>query len=158
MKNYQVLFLKILIGMAIIPVLFLVLYKFPSLFIEGFSSGSEYVPYLFGSMISVCIMSVPYAISLVHTFKLLILLEKKEFVSQNSEKSLTIIKKMAFIVAIIFLVDMPFIYIIADMDDAPGLIMIGLFLMIFALAIGVFANLIKKFISEQRSEKSINNG
>lgn len=154
MKNYQVLFLKVLTGMAMIPVLFLDLYQFPLLFIEGASSDSVYVPYLFGLMISVYLMSVPYALGLVHVFKLLILMENKEFVSEAAEKSLKTIKKMAFIVAIIFLVDMPFVYIVAEMDDAPGLIMVGLFLMTFALAIGVFANLIKKFISEQRTEKA----
>jgi hypothetical protein len=156
MKNYPVLFLKILLGILLIPVLFLDFYHFPLLFIDGLGSDSLYMPYLFVLMISIYVMSVPYAISLVNTFKLLILLENKEFVSETSEKLLKIIRKMAYIVAGVFLVDLPFIYILAQMDDAPGLIIIGLFLMVFSLGIAMFANLIKKFISEQRNEKSIN--
>jgi hypothetical protein len=99
-------------------------------------------------MISVYFISVPYSYAFYITYKLLCLIETREFFTKKSEVYLTKINKLAYLVAVFFTIDLPFIYIMADMDDAPGLVMIGLFLTIFSLAIGVFANVLKKVVVE----------
>lgn len=147
-KNWQVKFLKIISILAIVPAMFLCLYYFPSLFIKGVDLSSPYAPYMLVIIISVYFISVPYTYAFYITFRLLCLIESREFFTEQSTNYLTRIKKLAYLVAVFFTVDLPFIYIVADMDDAPGLVMIGLFLTIFSLAIGVFASVLSKVVIE----------
>ncbi|QWB99404.1 DUF2975 domain-containing protein [Mycoplasmatota bacterium] len=148
MKKYYIYFLKTTTLLASLPVLFLCLYYFPILFVEGSKSDSVYVPYLFMIMISFYLMAVPYFMSLIETFKLLINTNKNEFLSQLSIQSLNKIKYMAFCISIIFMIDLPVIYFIANMDDAPGLILFGGFFVLLSLTIGVFSGLIKNIIKD----------
>jgi hypothetical protein len=147
-KNWQVSFLKIISVLAVVPPMFLCLYYFPKIIIEGVDLSSPYAPYMIVIMISVYFISVPYSYAFYITYKLLCLIETREFFTKKSEVYLTKINKLAYLVAVFFTIDLPFIYIMADMDDAPGLVMIGLFLTIFSLAIGVFANVLKKVVVE----------
>lgn len=147
-KNWQISFLKVISVLAVIPPLFLCIYFFPKIVIEGIDLSSPYAPYMIVIMISVYFISVPYSYAFYITYKLLCLIEKREFFTKESEANLTKINKLAYLAAVFFTIDLPFVYILADMDDAPGLVMVGLFLTIFSLAIGVFASVLKKVVVE----------
>jgi hypothetical protein len=118
------------------------------MFIEGVDFSSPYAPYMMVIVVSVYFISIPYSYAFYITYKLLCLIELREFFTEKSADYLTRINKLAYLVAVFFTIDLPFIYIMADMDDAPGLVMVGLFLTIFSLAIGVFANVLKKVVVE----------
>ncbi|QWC00507.1 DUF2975 domain-containing protein [Mycoplasmatota bacterium] len=149
MKDFHVTYLKITTILAGLPILYLCLYQFPVLFIAGMESDSVYIPYLFVLMISIYIIAFPYIFALIETFKILLNIQKEKYFSKSTEKSLKNICGLAYLIAFILFLDLPFIYRIANMDDAPGLIVIGLFFMMFTLSIGVFAGLLKRIVTKQ---------
>ncbi|MCF7923473.1 MAG: DUF2975 domain-containing protein [Candidatus Izimaplasma sp.] len=155
MKHYQILFLKIVTIIAVVPILFLCLYQFPLSFIEGFNSDSVYVKYIFVILISVYLMAIPYILSLYHGYKLLVNIDSEKTYSDSTIKSLFFIQVSAFIIALLFLIDLPVVYIIANLDDAPGLILIGMGFVGVSLTIGVFAGLLKTIVNKTILERAL---
>lgn len=51
---------------------------------------------------------------------------------------------------------MPFVYLIAELDDAPGLIIIGMIPIFASTVIAVFAAVLKKLLQEAIDIKSEN--
>ncbi len=93
--------------------------------------------------------SISFLFSLYETFKFLSYIEKDNAFSELSLKSLNKIKISNIIVSIIlYLTGMPVIFLIADLDDAPGLIFFGLIFasvpLIIATSVVVLHKLFKK--------------
>jgi len=56
----------------------------------------------------------------------------------------------------LYVVGMPLFYLIAEMDDAPGIILIGLVMIFAALVIAVFAAVLQKLLKNAIDIKSEN--
>jgi hypothetical protein len=87
------------------------------------------------------------------SFKILIEIEKTNFFSLTVINHLKNIKWSSLIISLIFLIDLPFVYLIADFDDAPGLILFNAFFVGMALVSFFFAELLKNIVSNQIENK-----
>ena len=148
MKNWQSLFLKIVIIILVLPILFLAFYLFPHYIYLGFQSDSSYAPYLLVLVISCYFIFVPLLMIFYKSFKLLIKIDKKEFFTEETIKSLKFISILAYAITLVLVCDLPFVYIVANMDDAPGLLLIALFITGFVLSFGVLVSLIKTLVKD----------
>ena len=69
------------------------------------------------------VSAIPYFFALFQTMKLLGQIDRNEAFSIRSVNALKNIKRCAIVISGLFIVDLPFLYRIADLDDAPGVLL-----------------------------------
>ncbi len=100
--------------------------------------------------------AIPFYGALYQGMRLLRYIDSKQAFSQLSVTALKRISIFATIISGIFIVSLPFFYIWAQNDDAPGLILFALFLVCAPFVIGVFAAVLQRLLQEALHIKSEN--
>lgn len=156
LKKSSTLFLKIVIFLVGLLVLGLALAILP--FIAEYIIkrntiwGYAHVPIFLGAYFSV----LPFFFALYQSFKLLSFIDKNLAFSFSAVQSLKKIKYAAFTFSGLYILLMPFFYLIGELDDAPGVILIGLILTFTAFVMGVFAAVLEKLLQDALQMKSEN--
>jgi len=146
MKKYSTTFLKIAVTLIGIPVLALCIFWVPG-----------FVGYIdFPIIIGVYISALTFFFALYQAIKLLTYIDKNKAFSELSVKALKNIKYCANTISIIYLVIVPFIFPIADADDAPGLVAFPLIIIFGAMVIAVFAAVLQRLLHDAIEMKSEN--
>ena len=145
LKNVLLIFGIVLIGILVFP--------FPLIIVKLFNSDLVIRTYLLIGIFSIYLIAVPFIYSLFLSFKILTEIEKTNFFSLTVIDHLKNIKWSSLIISLIFLIDLPFVYLIADFDDAPGLIFFNAFFVGMALVSFFFAELLKNIVSNQIENK-----
>lgn len=145
MKQYSTLFLKLVIVFLGIVVLALCIFLLPwfKVAVEN-NPKVAYLPYLVLSYLY--ITAIIFFFALYQSFKLLYYIDKNKAFSELSLKALNNIKKCAFTISSMYIVAMPFIFHVAQVDDAPGLAAIGLIVTFASVVISVFAAVLQKLL------------
>ena len=100
--------------------------------------------------------AIPFFIALYQAFKLLSYIDKNTAFSVASVKALKYIKYCGIAMSILYFAGMPILFQIADADDAPGLVLIGLALATAPLVVAVFAAVLQKLLQNAIDIKSEN--
>ena len=145
MKKGSTLFLKAVIVLIGLLVLALCIFALP----KGITSDETgaYKPILIGMYVP----AIPFFIALFQGMKLLNAIDTGKIFSTSAVKSLRIIKYCGFAIFALYLVAMPYIFYLADMDDAPGVALLGFIFTFAGLVVGtsaaIFQNLLKNIIN-----------
>lgn len=144
MKRVTTLFLKgtvCLIGMGILALLIFVV----PLIAEEFA---KYFPayMLYPVIIGMYMTALPFFFALFQALKLLSYIDKNMAFSDSSVKALKNVKWSAFSISIVYVVLLPFLYLLAEYDDAPGFIVIGLVFIFASFVIAVFAAVLQMLL------------
>ncbi len=148
-KVASTLFLKgtiFIIGAAVLAACIFVVF---TLFQENIGM---YVPVLIGLLIS----AVPFFIALFETLNLLSFIEENTAFSEASVNSLKKIRNCGIAISMIFVAELPFIFQAAQMDDAPGVVLIGLIIIFFSIVVAVFATVLERLLRNALDIKSEN--
>lgn len=148
-KRGSTLFLRGVVWLLGLIVLFLCVFLLPLLAQEDIG---YYRPILFGLYVP----AVPFFVALYQTLKLLDCIDKNKAFSQASVTTLMQIRRCAVIIAGLFTAGMPYIAYVADQDDAPGAILMGLVIIIASSAVAVFAAVLQKLLSDALAIKAEN--
>lgn len=156
MKRGSTLFLKLAVMLMGIPVLALCIFLVPEIasFAAELYPDHSYIKYLV--MIDLYGSAIPFYMALYQAFKLLTYIDANNAFSDLSVKALKNIKNLAMTISIVFVVGMPLFYLVAERDDAPGIIIIGLILIFASLVIAVFAAVLQRLLQEAINIKSEN--
>ena len=92
---------------------------------------------------------IPFFFALYQAWRLLGALGNGEVFSPSSVKALQNIKFSALVICLLYLLELPFLYRLTQVDDAPG-IPIGLFVILVSGGIAIFTGFLQK-----RLEKGI---
>lgn len=87
-----------------------------------------------------------FFVALFQTLKLLTYIDTNRAFSQLALKSLRVITYCASIVSGVFVAGMPLVYYIAESDDAPGLIILGMLFVGAPLVVALFAAVLEKLL------------
>ncbi|QHS21494.1 DUF2975 domain-containing protein [Virgibacillus sp. MSP4-1] len=159
MKRGSTLFLKIAVILIGMPVLALCIWLLPQIAAEAFeqaAKGAE-LGYIVITILTIMYLSaIPFYFALYQAFNLLNYIDRNQAFSDLSVRALKNIKYCAVIISGLYVVALPFIYIIAEWDDAPGLILIGLVIAGASIVIAVFAAVLQKLLQEAIRIKSEN--
>ncbi|HRN86016.1 MAG TPA: DUF2975 domain-containing protein [Candidatus Dojkabacteria bacterium] len=154
MKKKETLFLKsviLLITLAVVT--FLVFLTIP--FRNELSQPYEERDYL--PIFSVIYFSsMPFLYGLYQSFKLLTFIDRNKAFSKLAISSLNRIKLSSLTISAIFTIHLPFIFKIADMDDAPGLMLIALIIIFATFVVAIFAAVLQKLLQNAIDIKSEN--
>lgn len=150
MKRSSTLFLKAtIVGLATLALVVCIV-AIPRI-INEFSLGG-YDPILIGMYVAV----VPFFVALFYAMKLLGYIDRNQAFSVNSIQALKAIKYCATIIAGLFALGMPYIYYVANEDDAPGVIVLGLVMVFAPFVVATFAGVLQKLVQNAVDIKSEN--
>lgn len=93
---------------------------------------------------------------LFQTFKLILNIDRNEAFSESTIKCLKNIRNSGYVMTGIYVLLMPIIYLIAEFDDAPGLILFGAFFVFVAAVIVAFADVLNKLFANALAYKKEN--
>ncbi|MFC6463392.1 DUF2975 domain-containing protein [Marinilactibacillus sp. GCM10026970] len=99
------------------------------------------------------ITGVCFLFMLAQSFKLIVHIDENEAFSVSTISCLKNIRNAASIMTGIYLLLLPIVYLVADRDDAPGLILVGLFFLFFSAVIVAFADVLNILFSNARAYK-----
>lgn len=156
MKQGSTLFLKIAVILIGIPILALCIFVVPEVaeFAAELYPEIAYMNYLV--FIIMYGAAIPFYIALYQAFKLLSYIDKNKAFSKASVRALKNIKYCAITISIVYVVGMPLFYLMAERDDAPGIIVLGMIIIFASLVIAVFAALLQKLLKNAIAIKSEN--
>ncbi|WP_010531351.1 DUF2975 domain-containing protein [Lentibacillus jeotgali] len=159
MKKGSTFFLKIAVIFIGIPVLALCIFLLPQIANEAtLQAGrdSELAYVVFGMLIIMYAATIPFYFALYQALRLLSYIDKNQAFSHISVRALKNIKNCAITISGLYVVALPLVYIIAEWDDAPGLILIGMVIIGASIVIAVFAAVLQKLLQEAIDIKSEN--
>ncbi|MFH5181412.1 DUF2975 domain-containing protein [Paenibacillus sp. TAB 01] len=142
----ETLFLKAAVVLIGIPVLAICIFLVPEIgkFTAELYPGHTYLKYLV--ILDLYAAALPFYFALYQAFKLLSYIDKNKAFSELSVKALKNIKYSALIISALYVLGMPLFYMIAEADDAPGIILIGLVIIFAALVIAIFAAVLQRLL------------
>ncbi|WP_150273889.1 DUF2975 domain-containing protein [Paenibacillus tepidiphilus] len=150
------LFLKAAVIVIGLPVLALCIFIVPQ--IAGFAAElypeHSYLKVLVAA--DLYASAVPFYYALYQAFKLLGYIDRNEAFSELSVRALTTIKYCAIAISGLIAAGMPIYFLMADKDDAPGLVAIGLIIIFASLVIAVFAAVLQRLLQQAIELKSEN--
>jgi hypothetical protein len=140
MKRSSTLFLQgtiLLIGTVVLAIC---LFALPP------AIASEDVGYYRPLLLGLYVPAVPFFFALYQALKLLRYIDNSTAFSNLSVKALQSIRNCAVIIAAMFTAGSPYIYYVANRDDAPGVLALGLVIVFASIVIAVFATVLEKLL------------
>ena len=150
LERSSTLFLRLILLVLTIGVLVLcgfLLYQI----IQSDSLG-YYRPILMGLVIS----AIPLIYIFYQAYNLLNNIDNNLSLTDSSVNSLRIIKMCSFIISFMYLIGSPFIFNVAQQDDAPGVVLINIILIMGPFSVGVFTYILQKLLINAIGYKSEN--
>jgi len=154
MERVSTLFLKITLFVFAIPILAACVLGLPQL-IDEFSDYDQMWVYL-PVIIVLYAAAVPYFIALYQAFGLLNYIDKSIAFSELSVTALKRIKYCAIAIGCLIAAILPCLYLIAQEEDAPGLLVIGMAIAFASFVIAFFAAVLQKLLRSAIDIKSEN--
>jgi hypothetical protein len=139
MKQGTTTILKLALFLIVIPILCFFIIVLP-----GVTTGLSHVfpvsPYVqyFGFM-GLYGAVTPFLVALYLTLKLLINFKKEKAFSESSLIALKNIKYCAKIISVLYVIGMPLLFLMGDADDAPGVVLFGLIVILAGITSAFFA-------------------
>ncbi|WP_080873727.1 DUF2975 domain-containing protein [Oceanobacillus timonensis] len=156
MPKSSTVFLKTVVYLMGLLIFVLSIFLIPQ-FINNISDGPSMVKWvIYPIIIGFLLTTIPYYMALYQALRLLKLIDKNDAFSESAVFTLKKIKQYALIITGIYIVMMPFIYIFAEKDDAPGAIIIGFVPMFASFVIAVFASVLQKILKNALDIKTEN--
>lgn len=146
MKRGSTLFLKLAVFLIGVPILSLCIISF--IWLINHPVSPDYSHILYPIVIGMYISVIPFFVALYLAFKLLNYIDRGEAFSEISVKALKNIKFCALSVSGLYVVMIPFVYMIAELDDAPVLIFVGLVPIFASMVIAVFVAVLQRLLQE----------
>ncbi|WLD92917.1 DUF2975 domain-containing protein [Alkalihalobacillus sp. AL-G] len=152
----ETFFLKFVVVLMGLPVLALCIFLLPGLseYVAEIIPELSYMKYLF--LIGMYATAIVFFFALYQTLKLLTYIDKNKAFSELSVSALKFIKYCAITISILYIAELPIIYLIADADDAPGVMLIGLVITFASMVIAIFAAVLQKLLKHAIGIKSEN--
>lgn len=105
-------------------------------------SLGDYRPILIGATFT----TFPFLYIFYQSNRLLRFIERNQSLTKGAVKALQHITFSSFVISGMYLFGAPFIYTVAERDDAPGVILINLILIAAPLIVGVFSWILQKLL------------
>ncbi|MCM3629406.1 DUF2975 domain-containing protein [Paenibacillus glycanilyticus] len=153
MKRVSTLFLKITVILMGLPALAVCVFAVIALIRDN---PNQFPGKMHISDIGFFVAVIPYFIALYMAMKLLGYIDKNIAFSDLSVQAIKKIKYCGLSIGIIFAAMMPYVYIMARQEDAPGIIVIGLAIAFASFVIAVFGALLERLLQNAIRLKSEN--
>lgn len=148
--------LKIALIFIGLPVLALAIYLIVMFASIGNQLNPNYAYIIYSLLVIFYLMLVPFYYAIYQAIKLLTLIDKDQSFSIESINALKWIKYSAMVILLLGSIAMPFVYLVAELDDAPGLILFAMIIPFGALIITLLAAILQKVLKNAFEIKTEN--
>lgn len=148
MKSYSTLFLRIVIVLMGIPIIGILIFMLPVILKDASESSYKMAYILYSILALMYLTAVPYFYALYQGLRLLSYIDTNKAFSDLSVNSLRKIKISASIISLIYLAGMPLFFILGEVDDAPGVVLMGIIFIFAPGVIAVFASVLQRILQE----------
>lgn len=156
LNRTSTVFLRVAVSVISLGVVALCVSLLPFLWSEAYNHQPEY-GYTIRVVVAAMYLSVvPFYIGIYKGWRILDAIDKGQAFSPRPIRALRTISYAAALISLIYALSLPFFYIWADVTDAPGLMIIGLFLTGMPLVISVAIGILQRLLAEAVSIKSEN--
>lgn len=152
----ETMFLKISVFLIGIPVLALCIFVLPLIAKDAAESSTKMAYVLYGILIVMYVSVIPFLLALFQALKLLSYIDSNNAFSELSVKALKNIKNCATIISLLYVVGLPLFYVVGEVDDAPGVILIGMSFIFAPMVVTVFAAVLQKLLKNAIDIKNDN--
>ncbi len=156
MKRGTTLFLRIAVILMGLPILALCIFLVPEIANYAADLYPDIASMKYLVLINLYATAIPFYFALYQAFKLLSYIDTNKAFSDLSVKALKTIKYCAIAISTLYAAGMPLFYLVAEVDDAPGIIVIGLVIIFASMVIAVFAAVLQRLLQEAIKIKSEN--
>ena len=145
--------LKIALVLIFIPIVLITCFATPSLYVEAVENNEINHYFVLAFVVLMILVLLPCAVAIFQTLKLFTNIEKGVYYSEKSMKSFRVIQYSGVVAAGLFAAMLPSVFYFAEMDDAPGLVLLGLIFVFGGCAIAVFASVMRDLVMEKVLEQ-----
>ena len=150
-ERSSTLFLRLAVLAISLAVLALCVFLLPIIWMDAYKEFPHCGYAVRAVVVAMYLAAVPFYIGIYKGWRVLDLIDKNLVFSVKSVKSLQGVAYCAGIISLIYIASLPFFYIWAQYVDAPGLMVIGLFLvgmpMIVSVAVALLARLLRQAVT-----------
>jgi len=155
MKPSSTLFLKGVIVLMVVIVAAISIFGFPVIIREA-SNYIELPQLQYPLLLDMYAAVIAFLIALYQGLRLLTYIDNNKAFSELSVKALTNTKYSATAISFFLALHMPVVYLVAEKDDAPGLILFAMAFVFAPAVIAVFAAVLQRLFQEAINIKSEN--
>lgn len=152
MKRGSTIFLRAVVIAIGLIVLALCVFALPRLIMSELEGDFDYGPIFAGMYLP----AIPFFFALYQALKLLSYIDKNEAFTEPSVKALKRIKYCGFIISGLYAAGMPYIFYVADRDDAPGVAALGFVIIGASFVVATAAALFQRLFQNAVDIKSEN--
>lgn len=154
MERGTTFFLRGVILLIGIAVLAICLFALPRAIALELAGGADFD---YGAIfVGLYVPAIPFFIALFQALKLLGYIDQNKAFSDLSVAALKKIKYCAITISALFAAGMPYIFYVADRDDAPGVALIGFIIIFASMVIATFAAVLQKLLKNAIDIKAEN--
>lgn len=154
MRKYSTLFLRLTIILIGLPVLVAGIYSL-IMMVRG-EVNLQYKNIVYPILIGLYGSMIPFYIALFNAFKLLNYIDNNTAFSKLSVDSLKYIKYSANSISLIYILMMPFFFLLGDKDDASEIVLFGLIFLLASIVISFFATVLQRLLKDAIQIKTEN--
>lgn len=154
MKKGSTVFLRlVVIGFGLL-VLALCVLVFPAIYREWALQYPNIAPVRYVVLVGLAASAVCFFLALQQTLLLLNFIDKNTAFSDMSVRAIGKIKQCGMVIGVLYTAALPLVYYMADQDDAPGLMLLGLIITSVAFVVATFAAVLQKLLKSAIALKS----
>lgn len=142
----KIIFLKTAVIFFGVMVSAFILFFLSAVFNDAAAGGTKMAYVLYGISTIMALSLIPFTAVLYQVFKLLSYVDSENIFSNLAEESLNKIKKYAYIISIMYAFMMPLVFIVAEVDDAPGAVLYGMILVLAPIVIAFSADVLQEIL------------
>ncbi|MEG1797271.1 MAG: DUF2975 domain-containing protein [Clostridium sp.] len=144
MKQRRTSFLKLAFFIIVIPILSLFIFFLPRIMssLVDVIPVPGYLKYIWLTALHAA--WIPFLFALYHTIKLLININRDKAFTELSVRALKNIKYSTITISGLYVISMPLLFLLAEGDDAPGIILFSLIVILATAVSAAFAASLQK--------------
>ena len=124
MKNISILFLKVALVLLILPTLALGSYGL--YYLLNNPANPDYASSLYPIITGMYVSLIPLYHGVYRVWRILSHVKKETIQSTAAERDIKAVRLSAVLFGVVFLLVSPFVFMVAQLDDAPGLVIFGM--------------------------------
>ena len=149
-KSASTVFLRVVVWLLALLVLALCVFALPAGLRSNHVGGYRLI------LLGMYIPAIPFFIAVHQILRLLDLIDRNRAFSAASIRALTTIKYAALTIGALYGAGLPYIFYMAQKDDAPGVVLLGLIFTFGPLAVAALAGVLQKLFESAIPIKSEN--
>ena len=156
MKKASTRFLRVAVSAIGLGVLALCVFLLPVMWMDACVEWPEHGYVVRGVVVAMYVSTVPFYLGIYNGWRVLNAIDKGTAFSARAIAALKVVALSACSIGLVYALSLPLFYVWAENTDAPGLMVIGMFLTGMPVTIGIAIELLRRLLIEAVALKSEN--